>query len=239
MTTIKLRTIRSFVCRKGRMLESQKLAIQNYWAQYGLMLGTEPLDAVQVFHRQAPIIVEIGFGMGQSLLHMAEQNPEQDFIGIEVHQPGVGALLQGIAQKQLSNIRIFRADALEVLQQMIIDHSITGVQIFFPDPWPKRRHHKRRLIQASFLQLLQRKLKPGGFVHIATDWQDYANQALRLLEQAEGFNNANPAGGFSPRPETRPLTRYERRGQRLGHDVWDIVFTKTDSADVGERLQID
>jgi tRNA (guanine-N7-)-methyltransferase len=173
------------------MLASQKSAFEHYWSDYGLELNRHKLNPDQMFCRQAPLVIEIGFGMGHSLLQMAEQNPAINYIGIEVHRPGVGALLQGIAEKGLANLRIYCADAVEILQQAIADESLTGVQVFFPDPWHKRRHHKRRLIQAEFLQLVQRKLKLGGFIHIATDWHDYAEQALHLLEQNDGFSNAS------------------------------------------------
>jgi tRNA (guanine-N7-)-methyltransferase len=169
-------------------------------------------------------ILEIGFGMGQALLAMAQQNPQQNFIGIEVHRPGVGNLLSELEAQQINNVRVFCADAVEVLRYCIPDHFLSGINIFFPDPWPKKRHHKRRLIQTDFVLLLQQKLKSQGFLHLATDWQHYAEHMMAVLNTVPGFINAAGEGNFMPRPENRPLTKFEQRGQQLGHEVWDLVF---------------
>jgi tRNA (guanine-N7-)-methyltransferase len=221
------RLIRSFVRREGRMTRSQAHALETAWPCYGLEFSPGLLDFTAIFGREAPLVLEIGFGMGLSLLSMAAQAPEQDFIGIEVHRPGVGALLAGMVAQQVRNIRIFCMDAVQVLQTVIPDNSLNRVQIFFPDPWPKKRHHKRRLLQAAFIELLYQKLQPEGILHIATDWQAYAAEVLVLLEGNLKFHNCQAEGGYMPRPATRPLTKFEQRGQRLGHGVWDIMFTKT------------
>jgi len=220
-----LRSIRSFVLRTGRMTPAQQRALDEHWLRKGLERERGRLDFEQVFGRRAPVVLEIGFGMGQSLVAMAKAAPDKDFIGIEVHRPGVGKLLHTMAEEGVENIRAYCDDAVQVLEQCIADDSLAGVQIFFPDPWHKKKHHKRRLIQAEFLQLLRRKLAPGGVLHVATDWQDYAEHILDVLSRAEGFSNL--AGeGYSPRPEHRPKTKFEMRGERLGHGVWDLLFEK-------------
>jgi len=221
-----MRPIRSFVRREGRMTPSQERAFNILWQQYGLELQNQRLDYQQIFGRTAPCVLEIGFGMGQSLLQQAQQNPHQDYLGIEVHRPGVGALLAGIEKYNLQNIRIFCADAVEVLKQCIPDASLDLIQIFFPDPWPKRRHHKRRLIQADLVNLLHNKLKFMAKLHLATDWQDYADQMLTVLSDASGWKNLAGENQFSPRPPERPLTKFEQRGEKLGHGVWDLLFEK-------------
>lgn len=223
------RAIRSFVRRQGRITANQTEALKNGWPQYGLELH-QIINFDEIFNRQAPRILEIGFGMGQSLLKMASQNPEKDFIGVEVHKPGVGSLLAGIQELKLNNIRIFCADAVEVLTKIISNDSLDGILIFFPDPWPKKRHHKRRLIQAEFVKLLWQKLKINGVLHLATDWQNYAEHMLNVLSNEPDWENVAGLKQFSPRPDTRPLTKFELRGQRLGHGVWDLMFRK-----VGQR----
>jgi tRNA (guanine-N7-)-methyltransferase len=185
------------------------------------------LNFQQAFGRAAPVILEIGFGMGQSLVAMAEAAPQQDFIGIEVHRPGVGRLLHSMVERHIGNIRIYCDDAVEVLQQCIPDNSLAGVQIFFPDPWHKKKHHKRRLIQPDFVQLLRGKLGVGGVLHVATDWQEYAEHILAVMEAAPGFKN-QMGNGYAPRPDSRPTTKFEQRGERLGHGVWDLLFEKID-----------
>lgn len=225
----KARRIRSFVRRGGRLTEGQQKAYNEHWPQMGLELSqlNKPLDVSQIFNRQANTTLEIGFGMGQSLVTMAQAAPEQNFIGIEVHTPGVGRCLADAAEAQLTNLRLFKDDAVEVLKQGIADNSLSTIQIFFPDPWHKKRHHKRRLISPDFLTLCRQKLKDNGQIHLATDWQHYAEQMLELLTAAEGFDNAAETDdGYYPRPNWRPLTKFEQRGQRLGHGVWDIIFTK-------------
>ncbi len=223
---IKLRKIRSFVRRQGRITASQQTAIDALLPTYGLNPAQGMLDFQSIFNRSAPVVLEIGFGMGQSLLQMAQATPEQDFIGIEVHWPGIGALLNGIEQNQLQNIRVFAGDATEWIQHCIPDASLARILIFFPDPWPKKRHHKRRLIQPKFIALLRQKLKAGGTLHLATDWGDYAMQMMTVISQIDGFINVAGPGEFTPRPNYRPMTKFELRGQSLGHSVWDLLFIK-------------
>lgn len=218
------RRIRSFVLRQGRMTAAQQSGLELLPLK-GLLREHGVLNAEKVFGRSAPVVLEIGFGMGTSLLQMAQAAPAKNFIGIEVHRPGVGKLLHDMADAGVENIRVYCDDAVEVLQQCIADDSLAAVQIFFPDPWHKKKHNKRRLIQPEFVQLLQRKLKPGGVLHVATDWQDYAEHILAVMQAAPGFRNG--AGeGYAPRPEHRPKTKFEQRGERLGHGVWDIIFEK-------------
>jgi tRNA (guanine-N7-)-methyltransferase len=219
------RRIRSFVLRMGRMTPGQERAFERHWSSKGLRRENGPIDFQQVFGRNAPTILEIGFGMGQSLLQMAQQAPERNFIGIEVHRPGVGRLLHGMDEANVQNIRVYCDDAVEVLAQCIPDASLAGVQIFFPDPWHKKKHNKRRLIQPAFVQLLRAKLQLGGVLHLATDWQDYAEQMLAVMSAAPGFRNQAGAG-YAPRPDYRPITKFEQRGERLGHGVWDLLFEK-------------
>ena len=221
-----MRRVRSFVRREGRMSAHQKQALTTLWGKCGLEVSDTPLDFTTIFGRDAACILEIGFGMGQSLLTMAKLQPEQNFIGIEVHRPGVGALLADIEKENVSNVRIFCADAIEVLQRCIPDNCLHGMQLFFPDPWPKRHHHKRRIVQPDFVQLVHNKLRQQGYFHLATDWQDYAEHMLKVLSKAPGFINNADNNGFIERPATRPMTKFERRGLLLGHDVWDLVFTK-------------
>ena len=224
--SLKKRAIRSFVLRTGRMTAGQQEAYDTGWDQCGLSHEDGMLDAVQVFGRSGPLVLEIGFGMGHSLLAMAEAAPETNFIGVEVHTPGVGKLIQGMQERGVDNIRIYRHDAVEVLRDCIPAQSLDTVQIFFPDPWHKRRHQKRRLIQANFLEQLRIYLKPGGLLHLATDWEDYAKQMITLLDAAPGYENCHGVGQYAPRPEFRPLTKFEKRGERLGHGVWDLLFSK-------------
>lgn len=217
--------IRSFVLRQGRMTAAQQQGLELHWPQKGLLRENGVLNIDTAFGRAAPTILEIGFGMGGSLLQMAQAAPEKNFIGIEVHRPGVGKLLHDMADAGVDNIRVYCDDAVDVLKACIADDSLDAVQIFFPDPWHKKRHNKRRLIQPEFVQLIRRKLKAGGVLHAATDWQDYAEHILATLQAAENFRNC--AGeGYAPRPDYRPKTKFEQRGERLGHGVWDIIFAK-------------
>ncbi len=206
------------------MTAAQSRALEDNWPRWGLSHAAGPLDIDRAFGRSAPRVLEIGFGMGDSLLEMAAAAPASNFIGIEVHRPGVGRLLAGMAARGVDNIRVYCHDAVEVLRDCIPEASLDTVQIFFPDPWHKKRHHKRRLIQAPFVELVSRRLRPGGVLHLATDWENYAEQMLEVLEACPGLQNASPAGGFAPRPESRPLTKFERRGERLGHGVRDLLF---------------
>ncbi len=218
------RAIRSYVLRQGRLSNAQRHAIETLASAYRIAYSPEPLDLEQLFGRSAPKVLEIGFGMGETTAEIARSHPENDYLGIEVHTPGVGALLKRIGELSLANLRIIQHDAAEVLRDMIRPGSLSGVHIFFPDPWPKKRHHKRRLIQPQLASLLARSLAPGGYLHVATDWEDYALQILEVLSNEPAL--ANTAERFAPRPESRPLTKFERRGLTLGHEVWDVVFKK-------------
>jgi tRNA (guanine-N7-)-methyltransferase len=220
------RRIRSFVLRTGRMTPGQRRAINTHWQEWGLSLDSGPLQAGRVFGRSAPLVLEIGFGMGSSLAAMAAAAPTTDFLGIEVHKPGVGRLFAELAEAGTDNVRAYCDDAVPVLEQCIEDGSLHGVQIFFPDPWHKKKHHKRRLIQAEFVQLLSRKLEHGGFLHLATDWEHYGEHMREVLENCPEFDNQAGPGAFSQRPASRPLTKFEQRGQRLGHGVWDLLYTR-------------
>lgn len=223
----KMRRIRSFVLRTGRMTEGQKRAYDLHWPSKGLELKNGAIVLPEVFGRDAPVVLEIGFGMGDSLAQMAAAEPDKDFIGVEVHSPGVGRLMHLIDESGIENLRAYCDDAVEVLEQCIADNSLSRVQIYFPDPWHKKRHHKRRLVQPEFVQLLRRKLKPGGVIHLATDWENYAEHMMLVMSGAEGFRNTQGEGAFAPRPDYRPVTKFEKRGERLGHGVWDLLFEKT------------
>jgi len=219
------RTIKSFVVRTGRMTAGQQDAYDTWFPVYGLSQGDGLLNAGQVFGRTAPLVFEIGFGMGQSLIDMARAAPELDFIGVEVHPPGIGNLLKGIHEEKLTNLRVFRGDANDILAQCIADESLHTLQIFFPDPWHKKRHNKRRLIQPEFIDRIAPKLVKGGQLHLATDWQHYALQMMEVLSAAPQFSNTSGPGNYAT-AHNRPETKFERRGQRLGHGVWDLVFTR-------------
>jgi len=219
------RPIRSFVLRQGRTTLAQIAALENLWPVYGLELE-QGFNALEIFGRDAPLILEIGFGNGESLAQMAVQSPDKDFLGIEVHRPGVGHLLLKVQELGLGNVRVYCADAVEVLRERIPANSLSGVQVFFPDPWHKKRHHKRRLVNAGFLSLLVERLKPTGFLHCATDWEDYAKQMLDALDASPMLRNQAGKGNYAERPSSRPLTKFEVRGQRLGHGVWDLLFEK-------------
>ena len=221
------RHIRSFVLRQGRTSPGQQRAIDTWLPHFGIPYATHPLDLDQAFGRHAAKIMEIGFGMGDSTATIAQAHPEIDYLALEVHTPGVGNLLKLIDSRQLSNIRIMQHDAVEVLRDMIADNTLDGVHIFFPDPWHKARHNKRRLIQSPFIAKLVQKIKPGGYLHVATDWQDYAEQVLRVLTGEPLLENT--AADYAPRPAYRPLTKFEQRGLRLGHSVWDLVFRRKEN----------
>lgn len=222
MSTI--RPIRSFVLRQGRLSNAQARALETLKPQYAIEFSPGIIDLDAVFGRKAPKIVEIGFGMGETTAQIAAAQPDHDFLGIEVHTPGVGSLLKQAGELDLENLRIIQHDAVEVLNTMIPDESLAGVHIFFPDPWHKKRHHKRRLIQSGFVSLIARKLKKGGYLHAATDWEEYAVAILDVLRSEPALTNT--AEEYAPRPDYRPLTKFEQRGIRLGHGVWDIVFRK-------------
>ncbi|MDZ5459042.1 tRNA (guanosine(46)-N7)-methyltransferase TrmB [Azohydromonas lata] len=218
------RAIRSYVLRAGRMGTGQQRALAELGPRFVLPYQPQPLDYPAVFGRQAPVVLEIGFGMGDATAQIATTLADHDFIGVEVHTPGVGALLKHIGEKGLTNLRIVQHDAVQVLQHMVAPGSLAGVHIFFPDPWHKKKHNKRRLIQSPFVAELVTRLAPGGYLHCATDWQPYAEQMLEVLSAEPAL--ANTAEGYAPRPEYRPLTKFEARGLRLGHGVWDLVFKK-------------
>jgi len=219
--------LRSFVRRQGRMTEGQNRAMETLWQDYGLELQQGPLDFAELFGNDGNVVLEIGFGDGVSLLQMAQAAPEKNFIGVEVHRPGVGKLINDAHHAGVSNIKVFCDDAIDVLQKCVQDNSLDGVQLFFPDPWHKKRHNKRRIVQPEFAQQIRAKLKIGGYFHMATDWEPYSEHMLGVMSAAEGYRNQAESNQFSPKPDYRPITKFERRGERLGHGVWDLVFVKT------------
>ena len=221
-----MRRIRSFVRREGRLTKGQERALTQLWPVMGVEFSGQMLDLATLFGREAPVVLEIGFGMGASLVEMAKAAPEKNFIGIEVHRPGVGACLTSAEEAGVTNLRLFCHDAVEVLEQMIPDQSIDTLQLFFPDPWHKSRHHKRRIVQPAFAELVRSKLKIGGVLHMATDWENYAEHMLEVMNAAPGYRNLAADGTYVPRPEERPVTKFERRGERLGHGVWDLKFQR-------------
>lgn len=222
--TNKHRAVRSFVLRTGRMTAAQSAAFEQNWPRWGREVRDGRFNAEEVFGRKAPLTFEIGFGMGDSLIEMALAMPERDFVGVEVHTPGVGRLLAKIEEHNLKNLRVYCDDAIEVLTHCFDDNSLDCVQVFFPDPWPKTKHHKRRLVQNSFLELLSLKLERGGLLHIATDWEAYAEHCVEVLAEQNWFQNTQADGDYCPRPLHRPSTKFERRGENLGHGVWDLVW---------------
>lgn len=218
------KTIRSFVRRTGRVTTGQAKAFEDLGPRYLLSYQNAPLDAQAAFGRTAPLILEIGFGMGEATAHIARVRPDDNFLCCEVHEPGVGALLKRIGEHDITNIRILQHDAVEVLEQMLPEGCLDGIHIFFPDPWHKKKHNKRRLIQSAFVAKLTARLKVGGYIHCATDWQPYAEQMLEVLDAEPLLRNT--AEGYAPQPDYRPLTKFENRGLRLGHGVWDVVFRR-------------
>ena len=218
------RPIRSFVRREGRITRGQQRALDELWPKYGVTLDRLTRPEL-LFGRKAAVNLEIGFGNGEALAEMAAQQPHQDFIGVEVHRPGVGHLLQLLEQRGIDNVRIVHADAVQVVKQLP-DQSLQRVLLFFPDPWHKKRHHKRRIVQAPFVQLLADKLRPGGILHMATDWQDYAEHMLVVMATSEQFRNCAGSGQYADKPDYRPATKFEQRGRRLGHAVWDLLFER-------------
>jgi tRNA (guanine-N7-)-methyltransferase len=224
--------IRSFVMRRGHLSDAQRNAHERLLPQYGVTPGDSPIDFGALFARQAPVVLEIGFGMGHTTAAIAAARPDTDFLGVEVYTPGVGSLLRHIEDDALTNVRIIQTDAVEVLKQRIAEASLAGVHIYFPDPWPKLRHHKRRLIQPPFIAHLATRIAPGGYLHCATDWEPYAQQMLEVLSGEPLL--VNQANGFAPRPEWRPLTKFEQRGLRLGHGVFDLMFRRR-KADVSDQ----
>ena len=221
-----LRRIRSFVRRQGRLTKGQQHALDNYWPVMGVEFSEQPVDFAELFGRNGPITLEIGFGMGTSLVTMAKARPEQNFLGIEVHSPGVGACLATAHEEGIENLRVMCHDAVEVLHKMIPDNSLNMVQLFFPDPWHKARHNKRRIVQAEFAELVKSKLKLGGVFHMATDWEPYAEHMLEVMSSLDGYKNLSENNDYVPRPDSRPVTKFEQRGHRLGHGVWDLMFER-------------
>lgn len=221
-----MRRVRSFVRRQGRMSEGQRRMLDLHWRRYGIEHQDGVLDLDQIFARRAPRIIEIGFGMGGSLLQMARSHPQHDFLGIEVHRPGIASLLRGLEQQAISNVRVICDDAVTVLERNIAQHNLSAVYLYFPDPWPKLRHHKRRIVQPAFVELVASRLQAGGVFHMATDWEQYAEQALTVLSDCPLLVNRAGEQRFSERPEYRPLTKFEQRGQRLGHAVHDLIFER-------------
>lgn len=221
-----IRKIQSFVKREGRLTRGQEKAIETNWETMGLEHKSGLLDMNEVFGRTAPVVLEIGFGMGKSLVTMAKNEPDKDFIGIEVHRPGVGACLAEAGEQGLTNLRVMDHDAVEVLKNMIPDGGLSRLQLFFPDPWHKKRHHKRRIVQPEFAALVLTKLQKGGCFHMATDWEPYAEHMAEVMNSTSGYANTAQEGTYVPRPEYRPITKFETRGQKLGHGVWDLIYER-------------
>lgn len=220
------RSVRSFVVRNGRMTPAQQRALDELLPLYGVEYQSAPIETQKIFGRQAPLWVETGFGNGDALLSMAQRYPEKNFLGIEVHAPGVGHLLQRIKTSEVDNIRVVRHDAVEVFDNMLAAESVERALVFFPDPWPKKRHHKRRILQTDFVTVIENALQPAGVIHCATDWQEYAEWILELLQTRDRLKNLTAANQYAERPDYRPATRFENRGRRLGHDVFDLLFEK-------------
>lgn len=223
---MQLRTIKSFVLRAGRTSKLQQLALEQWLPEYELKISNQPWNLTEIFNRQAQTVVEIGFGMGSSLVEMALGQPELNFIGIEVHRAGVGSLVAQLHHHHINNVRVVSHDAVDVFNNCFDDDALAGVQIFFPDPWPKTKHHKRRLIQPEFVKIISKKIKSSGFIHCATDWENYAEYILSVLNDSPEFINTQSDLGYAPKPVTRPLTKFENRGVNLGHGVWDIIFNR-------------
>ena len=221
------RRIRSYVLREGRLTQGQQRAFEQLWPDFGIPFDGNRLGLQTLFENSAPIYLEIGFGDGESLAQMAACNPDNNYLGVEMHRPGIGHLLLKIEQLVLTNIRIIRHDAVEVITQGLADASLSGVYLFFPDPWHKRRHNKRRILQPALVEQLARVMRPGGVFHAATDWEEYAEYMLQVMSAADqAFRNCTPDGGYSPRPDYRLLTKFEQRGQQLGHRVRDLIFQR-------------
>lgn len=221
------RPIRSYVLRQGRLTPAQKNALDQLWSSYGIDYTEKILDLKSVFGRTAPVTLEIGFGNGDSLIAQAIKNPQQNYLGIEVHRPGVGHCINRAHLESLKNLRVMCHDAIEILSHQIAANSLDCVQLFFPDPWHKKRHHKRRILQPAFIECVQQRLKKGGRFHMATDWEEYAQHMLKMMAAQSGFNNLAGKGNYAADNAERPQTKFERRGERLGHAVFDLIFTRT------------
>ena len=220
------RPVRSFVLRGGRLTEGQKRALEKLWPRYGIEEGDALLDFSAVFGNSNPVVLDIGFGDGESTWQMARDRPAENYLGVEVHRPGIGHLLIRLKEHRLENVRIACADAVEFVGKRIAPRSLAGVRLYFPDPWPKKRHHKRRIVQSGFVEVLADKLLTGGTLHMVTDWRPYAEFMLDVMAGSSRFENASGEGSYSPRPDWRPLTKFEKRGQKLGHEVLDLVFRR-------------
>lgn len=221
------RPIKSYVLRLGKITQGQQNSLSQFMPVYGINYQEKLIDLDQIFARDNPKIIEIGFGMGDATLEIAQSNPNNDYLGIEVHTPGVGALLMKLNQLQLTNLKVINHDAVEVLKYMISDNAVEGFHIYFPDPWPKKRHHKRRIMQEQFIRLLVNKLKPGGYIHFATDYTEYADTTLELMNSLGYISNSSSSKNFVDRPNYRPLTKFEKRGFNLGHNSFDLIFNKS------------
>lgn len=227
------RPVRSFVRRAGRLTDGQRRALDELLPRFGVVPGSGALDFAELFGNDRAVILEIGFGDGEVTWRVAQVHPEQNFLAVEVHEPGIGRLLLALEREGIDNVRVACADAVTLLRDRITRRSLDGVRIFFPDPWPKKRHHKRRLIQARFLELLASRMKPGAVLHLATDWAPYAEHMLEVANGSLHFENLSKTGGGCPRPEWRPRTKYEQRGERLGHPVIDLLLRRTAQGDTG------
>lgn len=220
-----VRKIQSFVKRSGRLTQGQKYGLNDLWSQYGIApVADKTIDFDTIFEKQQDVILEIGFGNGDSLLQMAINEPDRNFLGIEVYEAGIGRLVNEVHKHHLTNLKVIKEDAVEVLKNNIATNSLAGFQLYFADPWHKKKHHKRRIVQTEFMSLISDKLVNKGFVHMATDWEHYAQQMMAVLENHAHFKNTQSAHSYLPRPERRPITKFERRGERLGHSVWDLIF---------------
>jgi tRNA (guanine-N7-)-methyltransferase len=222
------RHIRSFVLRQGRFTPAQQRAFDDHWEHFGLAPSSTPPDYVKIFARAAPLVLEIGFGNGEQLLHAGLHEADKNFIGIEVHRPGVGRLMNALAAHQVENVRLYNHDAIDILRNALAPAALAEVRIYFPDPWPKKRQQKRRMVQPDFAALLASRLAPGGRLHLATDWADYAAHMLAVLDLSPYFQNAAGTGQSLPRPDWRIETHFEKRGLRLGHGVWDFIYTRNE-----------
>ncbi|MGJ8692838.1 MAG: tRNA (guanosine(46)-N7)-methyltransferase TrmB [Thalassotalea sp.] len=221
-----IRTVRSFVKREGRLTKGQERALELFWDEMGLEHNNGLIDCVSLFGNDNPITLEIGFGMGKSLVEMAKNAPDKNFIGVEVHRPGVGACIALAKEEGVDNLKVYEYDAILVLADCIAPDSLTTVQLFFPDPWHKKKHHKRRIVQPEFVEAIRKKLKIGGVFHMATDWENYAECMLADMQTSPGYKNLSETQDYVPRPDSRPLTKFEQRGHRLGHGVWDLQFER-------------
>ncbi len=226
MNTQHIRTIKSFIKREGRLTPGQQRALETLWPEFGIEFSEQKLDLQKIFNRDAETILEIGFGNGNSLLEMAKADSERNYIGIEVHRPGVGHLLQLIEQSEIKNCRIICYDAVDVINHQIADNSLHKVQLFFPDPWHKKKHHKRRIVQDDFVNTLAQKIKSDGVFHLATDWEHYAEHMIKVMNRNAHFTNLSADNTFVPKPDYRPTTKFENRGKKLGHGVWDMLYRK-------------